>query len=71
MLEVFTGTGVYWYPANKISSKCSKGSTSLYSSMVDVFFNKDILRISNLKEGEGSINYIKLDKRIIVAIKIN
>ena len=68
MLEPFPGTGVYWYPANKACiQKAAKNATQLCSICEDVFFSRDVLRVSNLKGG-GLRQYKQLDQRITSAI---
>ena len=67
MIEVFAGTGVYWYPANKsLVQTAAKNGTQLCSACVDVFFSRDVLRQSNLKG--GGTKYKQLDRRITAAI---
>ena len=67
MMEVFAGTGVYWYPANKsLVQTAAKNGTQLCSACVDVFFSRDVLRQSNLKG--GGTKYKQLDRRITADI---
>ena len=68
MIEDTPGLNVWWYPANKqyVQSN-SKSGTHLAGACTEVFFNRNILRISNLKGG-GTL-YKGLNKDTIGAIQ--
>ena len=68
MIEVTPGSNVWWYPANKqcVQSN-SKSATHLAGACTEVFFTRNILRISNLKGG-GTL-YKGLNKDVVGAIQ--
>ena len=69
MIEVFPGSGVYWYVGNKQCVQATaQNGTQLVSTMVDVFFSHEVLKTSNL-EGGGTKSYKKLDLSIMSAIQ--
>ena len=65
MVEVMEGSGVYW---NASQRQCVLGSSSnitqLVSNMVDCFFDKNTLSVSNVKGGK----YTALNQAVVQAI---
>ena len=71
MIEIFPGSGVFWYVANKQCFQATTPNrTQLVSTMIDIIFSHEVLKISNLKEG-GTIgkSYKKLAPAMISTIE--
>ena len=68
MTEITPGSGVYWYESNKACvTAVGTSGTKLTSACVDVFFTREVLKVSNLKG--GGVMYNKLDPKIVSAIQ--
>lgn len=68
MEEMAIGSGVYWYPTQKLKA-LAEGKTvgTMTAYLVDVMFDKNTLMVSNLAGG-GNLGYKKLCPRIVQAI---
>lgn len=68
MEEMAIGSGVYWYPTQKLNA-LAEGKTvgTMTAYLVDVMFDKNTLMVSNLAGG-GNLGYKKLCPRIVQAI---
>ena len=69
MQEVVEGSGVYWTATHRHCARSSASSASqLVSVMVDIFFDKKTLSVSNVKGG-GEGKYTALDSTITGVIR--
>ena len=69
MVELHPETGVYWYIGNKNAALSStKTAGELTAFLMDTFFTKDIMAVSNMKGG-GSKGYQRLNPAIINAMR--
>ena len=71
MIELCPGSNVYWYTANKQCALSStKSAGELTAFLMDTFFSKDIMAVSNMKGG-GQKGYKQLNPEIISAMRGN
>ena len=69
MIEVCAGSGVFWYLGNKHSAlNNTKTAGELTAFMMDTFFTKEIMAVSNMNGG-GKKGYQKLNATIINALR--
>lgn len=69
MIELCPGSGVYWYTANKnYALSSSKTAGELTALLMDTFFSKDVMAVSNMKGG-GQKGYKQLNVDIISAMR--
>lgn len=68
MEEVVTGSMVYWYPSQRLNA-LAEGKTigSMTSYLLDVFFSKETMSVSNLNGG-GYCGYKQLCPKTVHAI---
>lgn len=68
MEEVVIGSGVFWYPSQRLNT-LAEGKTigTMTSYLVDVMFSKEKLSASNLKGGENC-GYQQLCPKTVHAI---
>lgn len=68
MEEVVTGSMVYWYPSQRLNA-LAEGKTigSMTSYLLDVFFSKETMSVSNLN-GRGYCGYKQLCPKTVHAI---
>lgn len=68
MEEVVIGSGVFWFPSQKFNA-LGEGKTvgSMTAYLLDVFFTKETLSVSNLNGG-GYCGYSQLCPKTINAI---
>ena len=69
MIELHPESGVFWYTGHKNAALSStKTAGELTAFLMDTFFTKEILAISNLKGG-GTKGYKPLNSVIISAMR--
>ena len=62
------GSGVYWFPSQRLNALAeAKTIGTMTSYLIDVFFTKETLSVSNLNGG-GHCGYQQLNPNIVNAI---
>lgn len=68
MEEMAIGSGVFWYPTQRLNALAEgKSVGTMTAYLIDVMFDKKTLMISNLAGG-GNLGYRQLCPQIIKAI---
>lgn len=71
MIEVCPGSNVFWYLGNRNTAlNNTKTPGELTAFLIDTFFSKEVMAVSNIKGG-GKKGYKKLNPVIIDAMRGN